>query len=187
MIKFDENNVGMEPIKAGEYEVYANAFDIGFSQAGNERVQFNYFIREDVQQPSQGSEIRFDNFTNTPNAAWRMNSLMKALGFQNGTEFPDMLTWAKTMLGRPLRVKVEMEANDNGKEYARVKQLKASQFPQMQQQPVIKMDQQQQSRANQFNQPNQASYGQPNINYQAQTNNFDEGRPINISEDDLPF
>lgn len=187
MIKFDENNVGMEPIKAGEYEVYANAFDIGFSQAGNERVQFNYFIREDVQQPSQGSEIRFDNFTNTPNAAWRMNSLMKAIGgLQNGAEFPDLLTWAKTMLGRPLRVKVDMEANDSGKEYPKVKQLKQSQFPQMQQQAIIKMDQKQQSRANQFNQPYQSSFNQSNNN-QAPNNNFDEGRPINISEDDLPF
>lgn len=161
MIKFDENNIGNEPIKAGEYEVYPNAFEVGVSQNGNNRIQVNYYIRRDVDQPSTGQEIRYDNFTETENAAWRMNALMHCMKFQNGAEFPDLTAWGKAILCKPVRVVVEMETNDRGKTYPVVKQFKESQHPNFSIDP-------------------QHKFGNG-----GQMNNF--AHPVNISENDLPF
>lgn len=135
MFIYDENNAGYEPITAGFYEVYANTYFVTTSQAGNEMIQFNYFVRNDVNQKGQGSEIRYDNFTDTPPAHWRWNALTKAVGgIQQGTQMTNE-QWAEAMLLKPLKVKVEMEENGNGKEYPRVKAFYKSDQPQFVIQP----------------------------------------------------
>ncbi len=180
MIKFDKNNIGVEQVKDGVYEVYANKFDIQFSQSGNEMAVFNYYIRDDVQQPSQGAKIMFDRFVDTPKAEWRLNQFMDAIGLQHGQEFQDMVTWAKSMLLKPIKVKVELEENSNGKKYPTVKRIEKSAFPNFSIQPVLDMNGNDTNRVNQFNGTQQQVPMQ-----QSQSPQFEA--PIDITEDDLPF
>ncbi|MDK7716054.1 DUF669 domain-containing protein [Aerococcus urinae] len=129
MFTYDENNRGLDPVKAGVYEVYANAYSLLTSQSGNEMVQFNYYIREDVDQPSKGSEIRYDNFVDTENSKWRWNALTHAIGgIPNGTQMTTQ-QWAEMVLGKPIKVKVELVPNSKGKEYPEVKAFYTTDVP----------------------------------------------------------
>ncbi|MFS0560103.1 DUF669 domain-containing protein [Terribacillus sp. 179-K 1B1 HS] len=167
MFKIDHNNVGSEPIKPGEYEVVPVTYDKKWSTNGNERIIFNYEIRSDVDQPSQGQEIRFDNFTIVENAQWRVNSASKAAMIPDGTPFNSAEEWAQAMIGRPLRVVVG-EREHNGKKYPEVKAFKQ---PQASGLPSFSNNNNQQQNNNQSNQD-------PFKN---------NGGPIDISDDDLPF
>lgn len=196
--KFDENNVGIKPLEAGEYEVYPNAYSKETARSGNEMFQFNYFVRDDVNQPGAGQEIRFDNFVLTANSQWRFNSLSQAVGTPNGYDFGSPQGWAQAMMGKPVRVVVEMEKDRNDKEWPRVRSFKPSQVP-MNVQPVFKQNKQEsvsnaannlnnrfpssQSQNNQYGQQNQQgqqNFGQPDP---FQNN----GNSVDISDDDLPF
>ena len=203
---YDENDTGMKPLTDGEYEVYPNAFDPAPSQTtGNPMITMNYFVREDVQQAGAGSEIRYDHFTDTPAARWRFNVLTKATkAFNNKFDFGDDQGWAQQMMGRPVRVRIEMEKDSKGKERPSVKEFMPSQFPQMATQPKIKSGQQQAPISGGYQpqqppvfnqQPAQGqtqpqSFGQPNIpNRQPAANPFanTSNGAIDISDDDLPF
>lgn len=194
--KFDENNVGVQPLEAGEYEVYANAYSQETARTtGNQMIQLNYFVRDDVNQPGAGQEIRFDNFVVTPNSQWRFNALAQAVGTPHGYDFGSPQGWAQAMMGKPVRVVVDMEESTNGKKYARVKSFKKSQVP-MNVQPVYKENKQEsvsnaannlnnhfsnnQSQNNQYGQQNQQNFGQSDP---FQNN----GQAIDISDDSLPF
>lgn len=194
--KFDENNVGVKPLEAGEYEVYANAYSQEIARTtGNQMIQLNYFVRDDVNQPGAGQEIRFDNFVVTPNSQWRFNALAQAVGTPHGYDFGSPQGWAQAMMGKPVRVVVDMEESTNGKKYARIKSFKKSQVP-MNAQPVFKENKQEsvsnaannlnnrfannQQNAQTNNQPTQQSFGQrdPFAN---------QGQPLDVTDDMLPF
>lgn len=194
---FDENNVGVKPIEAGEYEVYANAYSVEQAKSGNQMIQLNYFIRDDVDQAAAGQEIRFDNFVVTPNSQWRFNALAKAVGTPQGYDFGSPEGWAQAMMGRPVRVIVEMEKSNNGREYPRVKVFNKSSVP-MNVQPVFKESQQQRAAKATagYNSGRQSMTQMPNTNSYQQQNNqqnfgrdpFDsQGQPIDITDNDLPF
>lgn len=166
---FDENNAGIKPIEAGEYEVYANAYDLTTTQGtGNQMIVMNYYIRDDIHQNGSGSEIKFDNFVDTEKARWRFNSLAKAVGTPHGFDFGSVDNWAQMMLGKPVRVVIELELNtNNGKKNPKVKLFKPSTTP-MNSQPVYKESRQQgisnaASRVSQSYSNNQ--YSNQNSNY----------------------
>lgn len=157
----DYNNVGNAPVKPGEYEVYPSEFEIKRSQnTGNQMVVMNYLIRDDVDQPSQGSEIKFDNFVYTPNSYWRFNQAAKAAGVPDGTTFNGPEDWAKAMINRALRVDVGQRTY-NGNIYPQVKGFKSSLVSQ-----------------------GKLTVGTSSINDDPFANSSE---PINISDDDLPF
>lgn len=127
MFEVDYNNVGVEPVKPGEYEVIPTKYDIDQAKTtGNTRIIFNYEIRSDVDQPCQGQEIKFDNFTVTENSMWRFNQASKAAGIPNGTKFNSVKEWAETFKNKPIRVVVG-EREYNGNKYPEVKSFKESQ------------------------------------------------------------
>jgi single-stranded DNA-binding protein len=154
--KIDYNNTGAEPVKPGEYEVVPSAYDISTSTNGNQKVTFNYEIRSDVDQPAQGQEIRYDNFTVTDNAMWRFNQAAKAVGIPDGLDM-DATKFAEAFKGKPLRVVVG-EREYNGNKYPQVKLFKESE-----------------------------ASGKPNIQNSKDDPFASDGKPIDISDDDLPF
>lgn len=165
--KFDENNTGFEPIKAGEYEVYMNTYTLKTAKSGNEMIEVNYTIRPDVDQPAKNQEIRFDNFVITENSIWRIHALSKAVGVPSGYDFGTPQGWAQAMLGKPVKVKVGLREH-NGNEYADVKGFMESEYKEFKTEPVIKKEQ--------------------NQNNQQSSNPFANANgPIDISDDDLPF
>lgn len=109
----DVGSGGFQVLKAGEYEVFPTAFDIRYSQAGNEMAQFNYKVRDDYDQDGKGQEIRFDNFVNTDAALWRVNSASKAAGLEDGKEYESLAEWASDFKGSAVRVVVKIEEYTN--------------------------------------------------------------------------
>jgi len=116
---------GFEPVKPGEYEVTVVNYELKQAQSGNNQVVLDYEIRSDVEQPSQGQKILFDNFTVTEKAMWRFHAASKAAGLPNGKQYSSYKEWADAMLNKPLRLVVG-EREHNGKTYPQVNSFKAS-------------------------------------------------------------
>lgn len=175
--KYNENNAGNSMItKAGEYEVYPNAYEYTMTNSTNRpMITMNYKVRDDVDQEGAGSEIRFDNFVHSPKSDWRFNALTKATGaFEDDHDFGNPQGWAEEMLGKPIRVKVKIEES-NGKQYPSIASFKPSQEA-MTEEPEIK--QHDTSSPTTASKPAASTVKDPFA---------DGGESINISDDDLPF
>lgn len=122
----DPSNVGgggdFKPIEKGEYEVYPTVFEMSRSQSGNEMATFNYVIRDDVDQPFKGREVRYDRFVFTDNAMWRVNQASVSAGLDPNKEYADGKEWASDFKNKAVRIFVDI--NDKG--YAEVRGFKKS-------------------------------------------------------------
>jgi len=184
---YDEKNAGNELItKPGEYEVYATAYaDKLTKTTRNEMEVVNYRVRTDVDQPAQGALIQYDNFVNTPKAAWRFNALTKATQmFENGHDFGTPSNWAEEMLGKPVIAVVAMERDNKGIPRPAVRSFKPSKNKPMTEVPIIKSAKELQDAANGIPDNMGATHnagpatGDPFAN---------TGNSIDISDDDVPF
>lgn len=125
-INHEEAGQGFELIQPGDYEVTVINYEMGKSSNGNNKITVDYEIRSDVPQPHQGQKILYDNFTITPNAMWRLQSVAKAAGFPDGMEFNSYKEWANTLLNKNLVVTVD-HREYNGNKYPQVKGFKETQ------------------------------------------------------------
>lgn len=122
-LKYDstkaENTFQLLP--EGEYEVFISAVDHGFAAtSGNEKLTVNYKIRDDVEQEGKGTEIRFDNFVNTPTALWKFHAVNKALKADEGAEWNDFAEWMPFIKGKAIRVIVKHEEATMGKSKGKI-------------------------------------------------------------------
>jgi len=106
-------------ISPGQYEVTVAAFDIVTSTNGNQQIVLDYEIRKDVHQESQGARIRYDRFTYTESAAWRISAIAKATGIPDGYEFPTPEAFGLAMMRRCFLATVE-DREYKGRTYANV-------------------------------------------------------------------
>lgn len=127
-MKVDYKNTEPSRIAPGQYEVTVAAFDVVTSTSGNQQVVLDYEIRKDVQQESQGMRIRFDRFTFTDNAAWKINLIAKATGVPDGYDFPSPEWFGKVMMHRSFLATVE-ERTYNGKTFPNVTRFDPSRQP----------------------------------------------------------
>lgn len=175
--KYNENNAGNSMItKAGEYEVYPNAYEYTMTKSTNRpMITMNYKVRDDVDQEGAGSEIRFDNFVDSTKSDWRFNALTKATGaFEDDHDFGNPQGWAEEMLGKPIRVKVKIEES-NGKQYPAITSFKPSQET-MSEAPEIKN----------HDSSAKKTVSKPSANV-IKDPFADDGGSVSISDDDLPF
>ena len=104
----------------GEYEVFPTAADIGVSSNGNDMITVNYKIRDDVDQEGKGTELRFDRFTVTPKAMWRIQAACKAAQFEQGVEFETLQEFWNAFKGKAIRVVVVHEEATFGKNAGKI-------------------------------------------------------------------
>lgn len=114
-----------ENIEAGWYEVTVINATPSVAKSGNKLIAVDYEIRSDVPQGAQGMKIRFDNFTLTENAEWKIQQFFEAVNFPDGMDFEDEMDAMKTAVGRALRVEVNLEEY-NGYKNAKVKNYELS-------------------------------------------------------------
>ena len=124
--KLDKNNTGFQIIEEGVYEVYPTVYAITKSQSGNEMAQFNYVIRDDVDQKFKGQQIRYDNFVDTEGAHWRINQASKAAGLDMEKEYDSIEEWAKDFVNKAICVRVG-HREYNGKVYPEIREFLPSQ------------------------------------------------------------
>lgn len=165
--KLDKNNTGFQILPEGEYEVFPHVFAKETAQtSGNKMAQFNYIVRDDVDQPGQGQEIRFDNFVDTPAALWRVNQASEAAGLDMEKEYDDVWDWAEDFVNKAVRVKVGHRTY-NDKTYPEIKEFMPSRYGG---EFEGKKDDAP-ANANTFNEPGHVK----------------DGASLDISDDDLPF
>lgn len=162
-----DNTKGFKLLPEGEYEVYPTVFDKETAKSGNKMAQFNYTIRDDIDQEGQGTEIRFDNFVQTEGALWRINQASVAAGLDMDKEYGDdfVWEWAEDFVNKAVRVVVGHRTY-NGKTFPEVREFLPSMYG--------------------------GEYaGKPKTEGAANTGTADpfakDGEPIDISDDDLPF
>lgn len=124
----------------GEYEVKVVNYEVKTSTSGNQCVQLDYEIRNDVNQDCQGLKILYDNFTFTDSAMWRICAAAKAAGIPDGFEIPDEHPeqFGEAMKNRYLKLVVQ-DRTYNDKTYPSVKEFWPT-ATQVKQPPVPKMD-----------------------------------------------
>jgi hypothetical protein len=134
--KFDKTNVstGFELVAEGKYEaVIQNAVAKDFQ--GHPTLELDFEIRSDVSQPHQGAKILYNTFyfhNDNPeyqeNNIKRINSLIDACGFPDGTEFNNADDMAKKLYNKSLliTVKHQEDKKDKTKKYAKAKYFDVS-------------------------------------------------------------
>lgn len=166
-LKLDEKNTGFKILEPGEYEVYPTVFSKEVAKtSGNKMAQFNYVVRDDVDQEGQGQEIRFDNFVESPASAWRINQASVAAGLDMDAEYEDVWDWAGAFVNRAVRVVVG-HREYNGKTFPEVKSFLPSMYG-----------------GTYEGKPDSAANHAPSFNNDPFKN---DGGAIDISDDDLPF
>lgn len=126
----DYNNAGTGQVAPGFYEVYVSDYQIGQSRAGNEIISLFYTVRDDINQPSRGGKLNYDNFNVIPSSKWRMDAFARAVGIPDGTSINSATEWANLMVNKDLIVKVVLGApNDKGNAYPEVKEFHPTKNP----------------------------------------------------------
>lgn len=123
--KLDKNNTGFKPLEKGEYEVYPHKLAKETAKSGNKMAQFNYIIRDDVDQEGKGQEIRFDNFVESENSLWRLNQASEAANMDMEAEYEDIWAWGEAFKNKAVRVVVG-HREYQGKTYPQVESFKPS-------------------------------------------------------------
>lgn len=111
---------GFKLLPEGEYEVFPTAADFSTSSNGNPMITVNYKIRDDVDQEGKGQELRFDRFTATERAMWRLQAASKAAQFEEGVEFDTLQEFWTAFKGRAIKVVVEHEEAEFGKNAGKI-------------------------------------------------------------------
>lgn len=170
-LDFGDVYEGQGQIEEGWYEVVVGRCNEDATPGGAEYVEFDLIIRNDLDQPSKNMHIFEKNFKAKATGKYNMkifNTIGKACRLQNGKTYSSFDELLNDFVGKPALVFVKNEESEyNGKTYTNtnVKMWNQSKFPNVQHQ-----------------------YKQSNNN---QSNNNDpfanNGGPIDISDDELPF
>lgn len=125
-LKLDKNNTGFSLLPEGEYEVYPTVFAKETAKTtGNKMAQFNYTVRDDVDQEGKGQEVRFDNFVESDGALWRINQASDAAGLDMDKEYDSVWDWAGDFVNKAVRIVVG-HREYNGRTFPEVKEFKPS-------------------------------------------------------------
>lgn len=156
---------GFKLIPEGTYECFISATSLKRSSSGNEMIEVNYKIREDVegQEEYGGQEIKFDRIVFSPNTEWHYHRMFGAVGFDPNVEFSSIQEFAQALKGRAVLVDVVHEEATQGKH-------KGKMFPRVQDLRIS------------------AIGGKMTDAPKKEDNPFaDSGEPVELSDDDLPF
>jgi hypothetical protein len=148
---------GFGPLTPGEYEVVISEAKSAKSQSGNDMIKLTLTVRSNVPQLHQKRKI-FDNLVVSEKAMFKFHNLSMAL-FGEGTEFATLEDFRKAIANQYVRVLIKTEQNThNG----------------------VTRDQ---DRVVTYKEPQDGSGSEVSSGDPFQ----DDGRPVDISEDDMPF
>lgn len=181
----DHNNVfGKYVEEAGRYNVKIVRADMHHSKQGNDYITVDYEVQDGKYK---GGQIRYQNITwsneDLDGSIKRFNTFAVALGASDGTSFDSVGQFAASILNKLLTIDVDWdEPNTNGKVYLTVKGYHKLLNEPSQPNGVRRPDAssaQQSSNVTPFTKPSQQTATDPFAG--------GSGKPVNISDDDLPF
>lgn len=160
---------GFEPLPNGNYECIISEVEVIHDTPN--KVKMVLVVRTDVEQDHGGRKI-YDTLTASEAAQWRFQQLTKALGFEDGYEFDTIGDYAEAIAYKEVKVKTKQQAskNDPDKIFTNVDRFLPTE----------------EGVASAETRVNTATYGGRKS---APSNDpfADDGKPIDISDDDLPF
>ena len=156
-----------DSIPEGTYEVMISSVEIKTSSTGNPMLALQHTIRADVDQEAKKRKV-FDNLVVTENAMFKFQNIAKATEMPDGKAFKNadqlLKEFAKHLKGKPLKITIKHDnTRDSFKEQVR---------------GYAKSSLGAAPGSNPFDTAGQAG-GKPPWE--------DGGKPIDISDDDLPF
>lgn len=161
-----EPRTDFEPVDEGQYEVVISSVEKTTFSTGSEGLKLVYTIRSDVEQDF-GNRKLFDNLVASEKAMWRWNDIGAATNVPDGVSFAtaeDVINYyGKHLMGQPLVVNVKHE-NYQGRIQERVNAFYNTGLG-----------------------GGQASNAFDASQYSNQDPFAEDGKPIDISDDDLPF
>lgn len=171
----------------GTFEAFPYSYSIGTTSTGNNTMTINYRIREDVPQPHQGEIVDYaDRYNDSEIGEKYINTLIVNANVSE-EELPDnenigLPAIAKALLGKPIRItnKRKEKYNDPTKQVNDISYTEASQAPNIAASELGRNIRGDVSNKNssQSAQPTSRPSGDPFAN---------NGAPMNITDDDLPF
>lgn len=115
MIKVDYNQAPkFEEFKTGYYETIVTEATPKKTSTGKNMIVFNYKVRDDIEQGMKNKSINFDNFVINEDSeyfAGFFNQRSQAYGIPNGVTFDTYTEWAQSVVGNPVKLKVEAVQN----------------------------------------------------------------------------
>lgn len=151
-------NVGFDPVPAGEYEVIISEAKVDIFKSGNRGIKVTLTIRDDVDQQG-GKRKVFDNFVEVPDAAFKFQNLAKGLEWAEGETVDTLEDYAAKIQFATVRAKFKVTAATA--QYAAKNEV------------VTYL-------------PTQAA-SHSGGGFGGQDPFVNDGKPIDISDDDLPF
>ena len=103
-----------EEFKSGYYEAIVTEATPKKTSTGKNMIVFNYKVRDDVEQGMKGKNINFDNFVINEDSeyfAGFFNQRSQGYGIPNGVAFDSYTEWAQSVVGNPVKLKVEAVQN----------------------------------------------------------------------------
>ena len=179
---YSQASEGNDDIQDGVYECVINCF--GFDNyKDREFIKFDLIVRNDVPQKYKNKHI-FDNFYPKKDTGKYAMGYIYMIGvkaaMQDGKKYADTAAMLADFTGHAVKVTVKNEEY-NGKTYLHIKKWEPTAFPQIQHRWKDSKDESSSNSNPSFGTPAQAG----------QTNTADpfanNGKPIDISDDDLPF
>lgn len=158
---FDEKEAGgFDLLAAGDYEAIISVTEITESSGGNPMINVTLTLRNDVEQEGQKRKI-FDLLVATEKAMFKFHQLAKALQWGQGEGAANLEEYAERILYQQVKVKLKVTPANNG--YAAKNEVVTylvTDFP-----------------------TGDNGVGGPESPYAFE----EDGKPIDISDDDLPF
>ena len=103
------NGGGFEALPAGEYEVIISEAKVTTFASGNRGIKATLTIRDDVDQEG-GKRKVFDNFIEVPTAAFKFQNLAKGLEWAEGETVDTLEDYAAKIQFAVVRVKLKLKA-----------------------------------------------------------------------------
>jgi len=153
----------------GVYEVYAESRDIGQSpNTGTPYTEFVFVVRSDVEQPGKNRKI-WHRFWHTEKTVGIVKGFLKQLGAPTGIVFDSQEEFANYCLLKPVKARIDIEYYEDKNGNKKMKNVIRTFYP--------------------TDYPGfQPGTAPANSNNQYLDNPFaDDGKPIEIDDDDLPF
>jgi Protein of unknown function (DUF669) len=182
-----ENANSFAPLPEGDYEVFATVGKYEAEPGKTPNINLQFTVRSDVEQEGKGRKVfhRFwisqvmtprEGQTKSP-YEWCMQNIEEFgmhVGIPDGAEFPDEAAWVNYILGKPVKARLKITEYD-GKERNEIAWFNKSDYPNMKEQVSKGV-------AEGTSVP---PAGKAPVDHEDPFAN--DGTPIDISDDDLPF
>lgn len=156
----NEAGSGFDPLPAGEYEVIISEAKVTTFASGSRGIKVTLTVRDDVDQEG-GKRKVFENFVETPAAMFKFHNLAKGLEWAEGDGADTLEEFAEKIQFAAVRVKLKVKAATA--QYAAGNDV-VTYLP-----------------------TQAASHSGGGFGGNSKDPFYDDGKPIDISDDDLPF